>query len=643
MSSTNISATNHFQRLNRLLNLEAEAEKQQSLRDMQRFSGVEAEASGSTLTNLVIRDEAAGLGGNILLTLGKRNQTLVLPWTRLSGGSPVILSKEGPGNSEASSWRGVVSRLYKDSIQVAFSQWPETETERPTFRLDRSSDEISRQRQHQALERAQTASQSRIAELRDVLLGITRPVFQPLIEPQPYNINLNESQLEAVRFALSANDVAIIHGPPGTGKTTTIVELIQQIVNRGQRVLVVAPSNIAVDNLVEKLSNADEKVIRLGHPERVLPEVRQHTLDALVENHPEMKVVQRLMREARSFREQAARYTRAKPEPGARHALRQAAKQAVADARKIEDMLVERLLSAAQIICATNTGLDRKLLGKQSFDWCIMDEASQSTEAAAWAPLLFAQKLVLAGDHYQLPPTVISADAAAQGFNISLLERLIKDLGKEISRQLTVQYRMHTEIMEFSSQEFYNGALTAHPSVKEQLLQDLPGVTANELTGSAIHFIDTAGANYDESVETRGESRFNPAEALLVFHKVQALMEAGLAASEIAIISPYSAQVRLLRERLASYPDLEIDSVDGFQGREKEAVIVSLVRSNPDNQIGFLEDVRRMNVALTRARRKLIIIGDSATISTHPFYRRMLTYFEALNAYHSVWEENLSI
>ena len=640
MSAANRPGEGHFQRLIRLLELEAEAEKQQSLQQFQRLSPAAAEASGSTLINLVIRDEAAGLGGRILLTLGKRNQSLPLPWTRLNSGSPVILSEENPGGPQTDGWRGVVTRVYKDSLQVAFSQWPETETERPSFRLDRSSDEISRQRQRHALEQAQAANSSRLGALRDVLLGKNPAVFQALPEIKPFDRNLNESQLEAVRFALSAVDVAIIHGPPGTGKTTTVVELIRQAVSRGQRVLVVAPSNIAVDNLLEKLLAAGEKAIRLGHPARVLPELRQHTLDLMVENHPDMKVVQRLTREARSLRDQASRYTRARPEPGARQALRQEAKRALADARKIEDLLVERLLNTAQIVCATNTGLDRDLLGSQSFEWCIMDEASQSTEAGAWAPLQIAQRLVLAGDHYQLPPTVISAEAAAQGFNISLLERLMSELGKGISRQLTVQYRMHREIMEFSSSEFYEGSLTAHASVEGHLLQELPGLQVNELTETAIHFIDTAGASYDEAVEAEGESRYNLSEALLVVNKVQALLDAGLAASEIAVISPYSAQVRLLRERLARLPEMEIDSVDGFQGREKEAVIVSLVRSNPENQIGFLEDVRRMNVALTRARRKLILIGDSATISVHPFYQRLLTYFESIGAYHSVWEEN---
>jgi ATP-dependent RNA/DNA helicase IGHMBP2 len=290
------------------------------------------------------------------------------------------------------------------------------------------------------------------------------------------------------------------------------------------------------------------------------------------------------------------------------------------------------------VVCATLTGLDREMLSKQHFDWCVMDEASQCTEAAAWAPLQIADRLVLAGDPFQLPPTIISAQAAAEGFNVSLMERLIGQLGKETVRRLSVQYRMHQQIMDFSSQEFYENDLSADASVCGHLLQDLPGITANELTGTPIDFIDTAGASYDESSEPDGDSRYNLQEADLVLKKVQALIASGLAPSEIAVITPYSAQVRVLRELLKRI-EIEIDSVDGFQGREKEAVIVSLVRSNRENEIGFLEDVRRMNVALTRARRKLIIIGDSATITIDPFYQRMVTYFESVGAYHSVWEE----
>ena len=637
-----LPAETHFQRLARLIDLEAEAEKQEDLRSMQRHQSSGAEASGQCLLGLVVRGEDAGLGGNVVLTLGKRNQSLPLPWTRLGVGSPVLFSEEISGGSHegGKGWRGVVSRLQRDTIQVSFGEWPDVDAEeRSTFRLDRSSDEVTRQRQHAALERAAGAADgTALARLQDVLLGGRLPVFLPPGGAPLPDSNLNLSQQEAVRFALSAEDVAILHGPPGTGKTTTLVELIRAAVGRGQSVLAVAPSNIAVDNLLERLLAAGLEPVRLGNPARVLPELRAHTLDGLLENHPDMRLSRKLTREAYVLREHAARFTRARPDPGERQAQRREAKQMLADARQVEDQLVERLISTAMVVCATATGLDGRLLGGRVFDWCVLDEASQGTEPVAWIPLQYARRLVLAGDPFQLPPTILSAEAIAGGLRVSLMERLMSQLGLSVSRRLDVQCRMHQDIMAFSSAEFYEGSLVASPSVREHLLRDLPGVTDNDLTGTAVDFIDTAGASYDEAVEPEGESRYNPLEAELVGNKVRALLEAGLAPGDLALISPYSAQVRLLREKIKQ-AEIEIDSVDGFQGREKEAVIVSLVRSNPDSEIGFLEDVRRINVALTRARRKLIVIGDSATIGNHPFYQRMLSYFDSIGAYHSVWEE----
>ncbi len=636
-----LEAHTHFDRLARLILLEAEAEKQEQVRAMQRSQSAGAEASGSLLTGLVVRDQDAGLGGSILLTLGKRNQSLTLPWTRLTAGTPVLLSEEGQDASpqQARGWRGIVSRLQRETIQVSFGEWPEFENERGSLRLDRASDEISRQRLLQALDRAANLKEgSRPAALRDVLLGQRPPAFQ---EPESLTFldpGLNPSQQDAVRFALSARDVALIHGPPGTGKTTTLVEVIRQAVRMGQSVLVVAPSNIAVDNLLEKLLAAGEQPLRLGNPVRVLPELRSHTLDGRLENHADMRLARKLSREAYVLREQTFKYTRARPEPGERQAQRREAKQMLADARQIEDQLVERLIRTSAVICATATGLDARLMNGRIFDVCVLDEASQATEPAAWIALQYAQRLILAGDPYQLPPTVLSAEASMGGLGTSLMERLMAHSGPGIGRRLNIQYRMHQDIMAFSSAEFYDGELSPDSSVRMHLLRDLPGVLETELTNRPLDFIDTAGASYDEALEPVGESRCNPLEADLVLRKVSALLDAGLRSADLAVISPYSAQVRLLRERIPQ-PEIEIDSVDGFQGREKEAVIVSLVRSNPDREIGFLEDVRRMNVALTRARRKLIVIGDSATISCHPFYQRLLIYFDAVGAYHSVWEE----
>jgi len=633
----------HFARLTRLLDLEAEAEKLETIRSLEKLSPAEAEASGSSLINLVIREEDSGLGGKILLTFGKRNENLFLPWSRIGLGSPVILSEESGGESanrrvsESAGWRGIVSRVNKDTIQVAFTQWPETESDKPAFRLDRSTDEISRQRQRQAMESARGAKGTRLAVLRDVLLGKQPPVFEKLETPIPNNSKLNGSQNQALRFVLTAEDVAIIHGPPGTGKTTTLVELMRQITRNGQKVLAVAASNLAVDNMLERLIDAGESAIRLGHPARVTPALREHTLDELAEIHPDMRLARKLTHDAHALRKQASKYFRVKPDPSLRQSLREEAKQLLNEARQIEDSVLKRIINNANIVCATATGLEHEVFKHRSFDWCVMDEASQSVEPSTWIPIQYAKRLVLAGDHFQLPPTVISPEAARSGFNISLMERLLENPKVDISRLLDVQYRMHQDIMNFSSEVFYEGSLQADETVRTALLSDLPQVESSPLTDCPIHFIDTAGASYDEEQEADGDSRMNPLEAELVVKKVHELMDGGVTSEQIAIISPYSAQVKLLREKL-KHLDLEIDSVDGFQGREKEAVIVSLVRSNREGEVGFLADTRRMNVALTRARRKLIVIGDSATITSHAFYQRMVEYFESIGAYHSVWE-----
>lgn len=630
-----MAKSGHFDQLARLLTLEAD-EEEKRLAEQSHRPGSSGERRGTALTNLVIRDDHPALGGRTVATLAKRNQSQPLPWNRLSVGSPVLLTEEGAADQRSS--RGVVCGRNSQTIQVALAQLPDSDQERPTYRLVLSSDEIARQRQRAALSDAKRAERGRLAQLRDVLLGERPPHFAEAELSTPRDGSLNDSQRSAVSLGLAAQDVAIIHGPPGTGKTTTVVELIRQAVLRGQRVLACAPSNMAVDNLLQRLINAGENAIRLGHPARVLPELQEHTLDLLVDAHPDVARARKLIREAQILRDKANRYTRAKPLPGARQEMRREARELMSDARRIEDQLVEHLLDTTPVLCATLTGLDSQVLRDRKFDLVIIDEASQAIEPACWIPILRAERLVLAGDHCQLPPTVVSQAAAKQGLARSLMERLIGELGSSISYRLTTQYRMHSAIMGFSSQEFYESSLTADASVAAHLLCDLPDIVATPLTTSPLEFIDTAGASYDEELEPDGESRFNSAEADLVSRRVRALLDAGLAAADIAVIAPYAAQVRLLRERLP-LEGLEVDTVDGFQGREKEAVIISLVRSNTEGEVGFLGDTRRMNVALTRARRKLIVIGDSATIGGEPFYARMLGYFEQHNSYRTVWEE----
>ncbi len=285
-----------------------------------------------------------------------------------------------------------ISERTESFLRVAFNEPPDDERDNPIYRVDLTNDEAARLRERAALDRARSAKRERLAELRAILLGETAPAFDPAIDFTALDPALNESQREAVRLALSARDMAVIHGPPGTGKTTTVVELIRQAVRRGNKVLVCAPSNLAVDNLLERLIAHDEHAVRLGHPARVLPKLREHTLDLLAEDHPDVRQARKFFKEARALFRQAAKWTRAKPEPGAKQDMRQEARALLADARKLENQAVERILDGTPILCATTTGLDRELIGPRRFDLLVIDEACQTTEPGCWVPLLFADK-----------------------------------------------------------------------------------------------------------------------------------------------------------------------------------------------------------------------------------------------------------
>ena len=633
-----MDARDHFGHLARLVEMEAAAEAQRALGDQRALSAAQAEASGNSLVNLVIVEESSGLGGRCLLTLAKRNTSL--PWNRLEPGTPVLLSSSKLGKDERG-WRGVVYERRDSTLSVALNDPPDEDSRPQSYRLDIVTDEAARLRQVAALDRVRSAAKDRLAELRDILLGETEPKFAAETACSFLDPALNASQQDAVRFALTAQDLAIVHGPPGTGKTRTVAEFIRHAVRRGQKVLACGPSNLSVDNLLERLLAGGERAVRLGHPARVLPALREHTLDFLVEEHEGTRQARKLAKKAFALFRQAGKFTRARPEPGLRQQLRQEGRNLLADARKLETQVVERLLDGATIVCATLTGLDGELLGRRQFDVAVVDEAGQCTEPVCWLPVLRSRSLVLAGDHCQLPPTILSAEAARAGLAVSLMERLVARYGSAVTRRLNVQYRMHEAIMAFSSAEFYGAELKADASVRSHLLCQLPGVAATPLTEKPVYFLDTAGAGYDEELEPEGQSRRNPLEAELVRRKVHLLLEAGVAPETIGVIAPYAAQVRLVRDKLP-VAGLEIDSVDGFQGREKEAIVLSLVRSNQEGDVGFLADIRRMNVALTRARRHLLVIGDSATLSHHPFYEHMFAYFESLGAHHSVWEERLT-
>lgn len=638
---TPIEGDEHFHHLSRLLDLESAAQAERVREAQRNLTPAQAERSGYSLVDLAVVEEDIGLGGRHLVTLTKR-LARPLPWTRLRSGDPVVLS---PMEDQAGgAFRAVIVEIAVPNVQIALGERPDELDDHDAWRIDDSDDEVTIRRQQAALERARLAEGDRLAALRKVLLGQRPAEFGPLPEVPALDKSLNEVQRETVRFALSARDIALIHGPPGTGKTTTLVEVLRQTVRRGEKILACAPSNVAVDNLFERLLAAGERVVRLGHPARVLPQLRAHTLDLLLFEHPDAKLARKLVKEAMAFFKQAGRRQRGKPNPAERREARAEAKSLLADARRLEARAADHILDNADVICATTTSLDSRILGRRQFHLVAIDEACQSVEPGCWIPLQWGERLILAGDHCQLPPTIISREAAEAGLAVSLFERLVsrihgaeRETSPALARRLTVQYRMHEQIQAFPSAEFYESSLVADESVRLHLLNGLEGLEDIRLTQTALEFVDTAGAGYAEELEPEGESRLNPQEADLAVRFVHDLLAAGLPPEDLAVITPYAAQARRIEAEL-SIEGLEVDTVDGFQGREKEAIVISLVRSNDEGDVGFLAETRRMNVALTRARRKLIVLGDSATLASHPFYARLLDHVQAGGAYRSVWE-----
>lgn len=630
----------YFECWYRFLKLESDAERERlsSRRESRKARGMSdrsIEAQGDTLMHMVISDHRTGLGGRTIATFVKRQAQALLPWNRFRVGAPVVASDEDTLMDVAN---GVVCARSSSSVEVVFDEWPEGKF----FRLELSADEITRKRQQSAMLQA-LQGRGRLAQFRELLINDKEPQFFPIkniqsVEASLVQSQLNASQCDAITHALGANDLAIIHGPPGTGKTTTVAELIRQAVSKGQRVLACAPSNTGVDNLLEKLVGLRIDAIRIGHPARVLESLQEHTLDYLVEADPAMKVVREMRREAEMLTSKAGRWTRGKPMPGAREDLKQEARRLRNDAKIFEEQIIQTKLDRAEVICAT-TNYDPEILGDRTFDLGVIDEACQSTEPGYWPVVLRVEKLVLAGDHCQLPPTVLSNQANLEGLSKSMMERLVERWGKLVTRQLTIQYRMHQKIMEFPSEHFYAGTLIADPSVAGHTLADLPGVQTESLDTQPVLFVDTSGADWTEELDPNGESKLNPREALWILKQVDALLAAGILPEQIAVIAPYSAQVRFLRDR-CSNTSVEIDTVDGFQGREKEVVLISLVRSNTQGEVGFLGDTRRMNVAMTRAKRRLIVIGDGSTLGRNTFFKKWIQQTENQGFYKSIWEFN---
>lgn len=573
-------------------------------------------------------------------------------------GRPVMFFRsEGSEELKYFSFTGTVSYVDGDRMVVTVpDSAPLLELQQSTdpIGVQLSFDETSYKLMFEALDRVMKAKNNHLAYLRDLFYShqkAGRFSFEPMKFPW-----LNPTQERAVNEVLWAKDVAIVHGPPGTGKTTTLVEAINETLMRESQVLVCAQSNMAVDWISEKLVDRGINVLRIGNPTRVNDKMLGFTYERRFESHadyPQLWAIRKAIRELRKNRKKGSENYHQKMD------------RLKSRAAEIELRINAELFGEARVIACTLVGSAHHLLEGMKFGTLFIDEAAQALEAACWIPMKRASRVILAGDHCQLPPTVKSIAALRAGLGKTLMERIAENK-PEVVTLLKIQYRMNDEIMRFSSDWFYGGKVESAPQIKYRSVLDydhpitwidtsneenqitIEGEDAPEDSASTASSVSAANLNSDLNFKEQfvGESfgRINKAEAELTlltlaeyFTKIgkQRVLEERI---DVGIISPYRAQVQYLKKLIKKYEFfkpyrrlISVNTVDGFQGQERDVILISLVRSNDEGQIGFLKDLRRMNVAMTRARMKLIILGNKDTMTKHPFYKKLWEYVEAIN------------
>ncbi|KAF9183051.1 hypothetical protein BGZ50_004466 [Haplosporangium sp. Z 11] len=655
----------------KLVQAERDFEVQEIQRVFEACTPAQLAKKGLAVLGLTVVGMKTGAGGKSLVDLELSNATSTspaLPAHRLRVGDIVALEEHGTGSKGKpmkATWKpkldGVIFRITETTIVVAIKSKKEGENEeeipkevQERCRLIKLANNVTYERMISQMKflkgsLTQVSANSLPLALTNVLFGRQKPTFDDawadLSKIKFLDPTLNESQQEAVRFALAAEQVALIHGPPGTGKTFTLVELIRQLVLQKKRILVCGPSNISVDNLVERLASYRLNIVRTGHPARLLPSVLEHSLDVLSRTSDQGRLVNDIRIELdETFQKiQKCKFR------SERKQLFQEVKQLRKDFRAREKLVVKELIQSADVVLSTLNGCAAKNLWGEKFDIVIIDEATQALEAAEALSSTKEyreqrKKASIAGmtASFEVPALDLEKIDKEKDYSSFLLSttmfvRLLgcfpNDGAKLIKRTLVTQYRMNENIMAFPNEKLYKDLLVADESCRLWLLKDLPGVQkrgtledGEEDTDHALVFLDTSMAGMAEETEdqdgsstTSGgpdESKLNRGEATTVTEYVKNLMKSGVAAEDIAIITPYSAQNALLRQLLKEdYPDIEIGTVDGFQGREKQAVILTMVRSNDTGEVGFLSDRRRLNVAMTRSKRHLCVVGDSETLS----------------------------
>lgn len=635
-----------------LIELERVAEISEQISEIKGFSAKEREIFGRAILDLKGQKEPKKF--NLYFVRFGRERVID---TQISPGDIVLISKGEPLKSDL---RGTVSEVKKHYIKVAFENLPPKWVYSFGIRVDLYINDITFKRMEENLNQLRDADQKR-REVRNIALGLKRPREIKKVDFKPFNKKLNTTQKEAVSYALGCKDLFLVHGPPGTGKTSTLIEIVLQEVKRGNRVLAVADSNIAVDNMLQRLANYDISLVRVGHPARVLFELEEFLIQAKYEKSFEVQAIKKgwedvglLAKKREEFskptpsRSRGMSYDRiltlassGKSQRGVSVKTLQSMAKWIEYDRKIdslvgslrakEEEVYKKIIDSSDVVLATNSMVLSEVLKEFEFDVAIIDEGSQQIIPSTLIPLMHSKRFIIAGDHKQLPPTVVSKEA--EKLKKSLFEELM-ELNKDFSKMLKIQYRMNEKIMGFSNKMFYDNKLIASNDVKNHTLSEFnlkePMVYKDVLDPKKpLVFLDTRGKESKESLPTKSTSYENIKEASIAASLVKEFLRMGLREEHIGIITPYISQVKRIKELLIKDNiNIEINSVDGFQGREKEVVIISFVRSNKEGKIGFLNDLRRLNVAITRAKRKIICIGDSSTLCSKEVYKKFLDYIK---------------
>ncbi|KXX67267.1 AAA domain-containing protein [Flammeovirga sp. SJP92] len=630
----------HFKKQLELLQLERKEDLEQYKKLMSDTSIEERRKRGICWHPVQLNKTSFDAGDRIIIEV-TRNENHTESHVFQSGKSISLFSTAGKNEEHTENVKAVVNYVKKNTMTITLNA-----DDSPDWINDGQLgvqllfDESTYKEMERAITLCMNSEDATLQKHKNILFGDLKAKFNSIYE---YNIPyLNESQNKALMNVLSAEDVAIIHGPPGTGKTTTIIQCIIQNLKNTDQVLVCAPSNAAVDLLTEKLVEKKVDVVRLGHPARITDTILQQTIDVKTTKHIRYKELKAVKQQENQYRNAAQKYKRnfGREEREERKMLWSEANKLRKEVRSLSEYIANDIIDKAQVITCTLVGSSTQVLRGKRFSTVYIDEAGQGLEAATWIPIQRADRIILAGDHQQLPPTIKSIKAAKEGLEKTLFEQLITS--KKVDVMLQEQYRMNEKIMNFSSEFFYNNSLIANENVKDHLIfdGDLP-----------LEFIDTAGTGFNDYTDPESLSTSNKEEADILQKHMTAYFEEIQQQQKfeevqnVGVITPYKAQVKALKSTLyhLDFSDevkskININTVDSFQGQERDIIYISLVRSNDDGVIGFLQNTKRMNVAMTRARKKLVVIGDSSTICRHHFYKKFVDYTQEIGAYRSAFE-----